>query len=96
MTKEQELEKLRNDLAEAKRKARQYENRVKVLTNNQRDKERRDRTRRLIEHGAILESVLPVRDLDGLEIKALLTQISALPVVSKILEPYEKDGGRET
>ena len=96
MTKEQELEKLRYDLAEAKRKARQYENRIKVLTNNQRDKERRERTRRLIQHGAILESVLPVRELDGPEIKALLTQISALPVVSKILEPYEKDGERET
>ena len=67
-----------------------------VLTNNQRDKERRERTRRLIEHGAILESVLPVKDMDGEDIKALLTQISSLPVVSKILEPYEKDGGRET
>ena len=92
MTKEQELEKLRADLAEAKRKARQYENRVKVLTNNQRDKERRERTRRLIEHGAILESILPVKDLNGEEIKALLRHISSLPVVSKILEPYEKRG----
>ena len=96
MTKEQELEKLRNDLAEAKRKARQYENRVKVLTNNQRDRERRARTRRLIQHGAILESVFPVKDMDGEEIKALLTQISSLPVVARMLEPYEKDGGRET
>ena len=96
MTQEQELAKLRADLAEAKRKARQYENRVKVLTNNQRDKERRERTRRLIEHGAILESILPVKDMDGEEIKALLRQISSLPVVSKLLEPYEKDEGRET
>lgn len=96
MTQEQDLAKLRADLAEAKRKARQYENRVKVLTNNQRDKECRIRTRRLIEHGAILESILPVKDLDGEEIKALLRQISSLPVVSKLLEPYEKDGGRET
>ena len=96
MTKEQKLEKLRNDLAEAKRKARQYENRVKVLTNNQRDRERRARTRRLIRHGAILESVFPVKDMDGEEIKALLTQISSLPVVARMLEPNEKDGGRET
>ena len=41
------------------------------------------------------QSVLPVKDLDGPEIKALLTQISALPVVSKILEPA-KDDRRET
>ena len=74
MTQEQELAKLRRDLAEAKRKARQYENRVKVLTNNQRDRERRDRTRRLIEHGAILENVFPVRDMDGGELTAFLTE----------------------
>ena len=96
MTQEQELAKLRRDLAEAKRKARQYENRVTVLTNNQRDKERRARTRRLIEHGAILESVLPVKDMDGEEIKALLRQISSLPVVVQILDTLKKDGGRET
>ena len=96
MTQEQELAKLRADLTEAKRKARQYENRVKVLTNNQRDKERRERTRRLIEHGAILESVLPVKDMDGEEIKALLTQISSLPVVAQIMDTHKKDGGRET
>ena len=96
MTQEQELARLRRDLAEAKHKARQYENCVTVLTNNQRDRERRARTRRLIEHGAILESVLPVKDMDGEEIKALLRQISSLPVVSKILEPYEIDEGRET
>ncbi len=53
MTQEQELEKYRCDLAEAKRKARQYQNRVKVLANNQRDRKRRARTRRLIQHGAI-------------------------------------------
>ena len=96
MTQEQELAKLRADLAEAKRKARQYENRVKVLTNNQRDWERRARTRRLIEHGAILESVLPVKNMDSEEIKALLTQISSLPVVAQILDTHKKDGGRET
>ena len=96
MTPEQELEKLRNDQAEAKRRAKQYENRVKLLLNEVHDKERRARTRRLIQHGAILESVLPVKDMDGEEIKTLLTQISSLPVVARLLEPYEKDGGRET
>ena len=96
MTQEQELAKLRDELAEAKRKARQYENRVKVLTNNQRDRERRARTRRLIEHGAILESVLPVKDMSGGEIKALLQSIAALPVVAQLLDTHEKDEGRET
>lgn len=96
MTPEQELEKLRNDQTEAKRRARQYENSVKLLLNEVHDKERRTRTRRLIQHGAILESVFPVKDMDGEEIKVLLTQISSLPVVTRLLESYEKDGGRET
>lgn len=41
------------------KKIRQMENQQKILLNRQRDMERRVRTRRLIEHGAILESVFP-------------------------------------
>ena len=95
MTPEQELERLRRDLTEAKKKVSQYRNQEKMILNKARDRERRNRTRRLIEHGAILESVFPVRDMDGGELTALLTEISLLPVVSKILEAYKKDGGRE-
>ena len=95
MTPEQELERLRRELAEAKKKVSQYRNQEKIILNKARDKERRNRTRRLIEHGAILENVFPVRDMDGGELTALLTEISLLPVVSKMLEAYKKDGGRE-
>ena len=95
MTPEQELERLRRELAEAKKKVSQYRNQEKIILNKARDKERRNRTRRLIEHGAILENVFPVRDMDAGELTALLTEISLLPVVSKILEAYKKDGGRE-
>ena len=95
ITPEQELEKLRRELAEAKKKVSQYRNQEKIILNKARDKERRNRTRRLIEHGAILENVFPVRDMDGGELTALLTEISLLPVVSKMLEAYKKDGGRE-
>ena len=95
MTQEQELEKLRRELAEAKKKVSQYRNQEKIILNKSQDKERRNRTRRLIEHGAILENVFPVRDMDGGELTALLTEISLLPVVSKMLEAYKKDGGRE-
>ena len=95
ITPEQELEKLRRELAEAKKKVSQYRNQEKIILNKARDKERRNRTRRLIEHGAILENVFPVRDMDGGKLTALLTEISLLPVVSKMLEAYKKDGGRE-
>ena len=93
---EQELEKLRRELAEAKKKVSQYRNQEKIILNKARDKERRNRTRRLIEHGAILENVFPVRDMDGGELTALLTEISLLPVVSKMLDACKKDGGRGT
>ena len=96
MTPEQELERLRRELAEAKKKVSQYRNQEKIILNKARDKERRNRTRRLIEHGAILENVFPVRDMDGGELTALLTEISLLPVVSKMLEAYKKDGRRRT
>ena len=95
MTPEQELERLRRELVEAKKKVSQYRNQEKIILNKARDKERRNRTRRLIEHGAILENVFPVRDMDGGELTALLTEISLLPVVSKMLDAYKKDGGRE-
>ena len=96
MTAEQELERLRRELAEAKKKVSQYRNQEKIILNKSRDKERRNRTRRLIEHGAILENVFSVKEMDGTEIKAFLTEISLLPVVSKTLEAYKKDGRRET
>ncbi len=37
---------------------RQLNNRIKILANRERDAERRERTHRLIEKGAIVESVL--------------------------------------
>ena len=39
---------------------RQLENRKKILENKQRNEERRVRTRRLIERGAILEGIFPL------------------------------------
>ena len=90
------LERLRLELAEAEKKVSQYRNQEKMILNKARDRERRNRTRRLIEHGAILENVFPVRDMDGGELTALLTEISLLPVVSKMLDAYKKDGRRRT
>ena len=95
MTPEQELEKLRRELAEAERKVSQYRNQEKIILNKARDKERRNRTRRLIEHGAILESIFPVKNMDGEEVKAFLTEISLLPTVSKMLEIQKGRGTEE-
>ena len=49
---------LEERIAETKGKISQYENQVKRLTQRQTEAERKARTRRLIERGALLESFL--------------------------------------
>lgn len=73
-----------NPLEEEKHKLekeiRQLENRQKILLNKKADAERKARTRRLIERGAILESVFPaVATMTGEEVKAFLLSLSRLP-----------------
>ena len=52
---------------------RQLQNRQKILLNKKADLERRARTKRLIEHGAILESVCPeTATMSGTEVTAFL------------------------
>ena len=59
---------------------RQLENRKKILENKQRNEERRVRTRRLIERGAVLEGIFPLApDLSGAEVKAFLITLSHIP-----------------
>ena len=56
---------------EVLKEIRQLENRKKILENKQRNEERRVRTRRLIERGAILEGIFPLApNLSGAEVKA--------------------------
>ena len=56
---------------EVLKEIRQLENRQKILENKQRNEERKARTRRLIERGAILEGVFPLAPgLPGMEVKA--------------------------
>lgn len=54
-------------------KIRQLENRQKILLNREADAERKTRTHRLIEHGAILESVFPeIVPISGEQVKSFL------------------------
>ena len=76
------------------KKIRQLENRQKILLNRQSDMERRARTRRLIEHGAILESVFPaLAALPGEEVKAFLLSLSRLPGVPELPKSTVENGG---
>ena len=80
-------ESLLQQKAEAEKEARQYENRVKILLNKQRDAERRARNHRLIQHGLNLEGVFPATvTTDGETIKEFLIEVSLLPGAGELVE----------
>ncbi len=79
--KQKSIEELRAEKEEAQKKMLQCQNREKILLNRQRDIERRARNHRLIEHGAILESIFPEAvTMSGEEVKSLLLNFRRLPV----------------
>lgn len=84
------LEEERNRL---EKEIRQLKNRQKILLNKKSDAERKARTRRLIERGAILESVFPAAaTMTGEEVKAFLLSLSRLPGAGEAAEESAKSG----
>ena len=81
------------DAEEVLKEIRQLENRQKILENKQRNEERRVRTRRLIERGAVLEGIFPLApDLSGIEVKAFLIALSHLPGAAELTANLPKSG----
>ena len=81
---------------QVEKKIGQLQNQQKILLNRKRTEERRARTHRLIERGAILEAVFPsVADMEGEEVKAFLIALSRLPGATEVLDEARKteDGG---
>ena len=86
-----ELERIKAEKERREKEIRQLENRQKILLNKQHDAQRRLRTRRLIERGAILEGVLPLTpDLPGEEVKAFLIALSHLPGAAELAAKLPK------
>ncbi len=78
---------------EAKKKAAQYENQVKILLNKQRDAERTARNHRLIVHGAILEGVFPfTASINGEALEAFLIALSHLPGAAEAAKKARENG----
>ena len=78
---------------EVLKEIRQLENRKKMLENKQRHEERRVRTRRLSERGAILEGIFPLApNLSGAEVKAFLIALSYLPGAAELTANLPKSG----
>ena len=91
-----DIDKLKNQQEKVKTEIRQLENRQKILLNRKTDAERKTRTRRLIEHGAILESIFPATTvMTGEEAKAFLSTISRLPEVMRLLKNESESRGTQ-
>ncbi len=85
----------KDEREEVLKEIRQLENRQKILVNKQRNEERKARTRRLIERGAILEGVFPLAPgLSGEEVKAFLIALSRLPGAEKLAAELPKSGDK--
>ncbi len=70
------INKLRAERDNNTEQIRQLNNRIKILANRERDAERRERTHRLIEKGAIIESVFPQTvDMSGEDFKEFLIRL---------------------
>ncbi len=87
--------RIKTEKERREKEIRQLENRQKILLNKQHDAQRRLRTRRLIERGAILEGVLPLTpDLPGEEVKALLIALSHLPGAAELADKIPRSGDK--
>ena len=73
MPRESVIQKLKSERADNTEEIRQLENRIKIINNLERDAVRRERTHRLIEKGAIIESIVPQTiTMSGEDFKAFL------------------------
>ena len=89
------VEQLNAEKKKVQKELRQLENRQKTLLNKQRDAERRARTRRLIERGAIVEGVFSLApDLSGEKVKAFLVALSHLPGAAELAAKLPKSGDK--
>lgn len=78
---------------EAKKKAAQYENQVKILLNKQRDAERTARNHRLILRGLAVEGVFPFTvSMENEAVKAFLIALSRLPGAAEIIPKVQETG----
>ncbi len=87
--------RIKTEKERREKEIRQLENRQKILLNKQHDAQRRLRTRRLIERGAILDGVLPLTpDLPGEEVKAFLIALSHLPGAAELADKIPGSGDK--
>ena len=91
-----QLDELRAEQQKVQTQIQQLENRNKILLNREADAKRRARNHRLIEHGAVLESVIPItKEMSGEEVKALLVKLIFLSGAEQITRQAEQRNAAE-
>jgi len=81
-------------IEEAKAKITQYENHMKQLVQKQKQEERKARTKRLIERGAIFESLIPdANTLTNEQVKAFFAKTIQTDFASEILSGLQGQSG---
>ena len=97
MPKQKTLAEVRAQIAKTENDIRQGENKVKRLLQQNKKDERSARTRRLIERGAILESLVPDAAMfSNGQIKELLKHALGTDAVNRMVSGYKApacDGG---
>jgi len=80
--------------AEAEKNVAQLQNQQKIILNKQRDLERRARKHRLIQRGAIFESIFPCfkTNEDNEAVQTFLIALSRLPGVTEITPKTPETG----
>lgn len=80
-------------IAETQEKIAQYQNQMKRLLNQQKEQERKARTHRLIERGALLESMLDgAEGMTNEEVKALLQAVLPRTAADEMPKPVPGTG----
>ena len=91
-----QLNELRAEQQKVQAQIQQLENRNKILLNREADAKRRARNHRLIEHGAVMESVIPItKEMSGEEVKELLVNLISLPGAEQITRRAEQENAAE-
>lgn len=83
----EKIETINRNMASTEKEIRQMENRMKRLSGEQSQLERKARTRRLIERGAMLESLIPEAEtLTNEQIQSILFAVFHTDIAREVLQ----------
>lgn len=84
--KKENIESKKSKLEMLEDKKRQIENQIKAIQAKEREKERKARTRRLIQNGALVEKYLNCENVEPADLEHLLLKIVNIPEVKALIQ----------